>query len=180
MSVIGDSGASATVTILRDTGAAQSMMLDSVLPMLSKQQSASHVLVKSFGCDSYSSIPVYTVTLESDLVNEEVNVGVVSELPVKGVDLLLGNDLAGSRVVAVPQLCVDPMVNISDDLETKFPGTFPSCVVTRSMSHKANNDEYDLRDTFFAKGMMSSDIHKFHTSEKVKQNTSLAKAADND
>ncbi len=29
------------------------------------------MLIKSFGCDNYSSIPVYTVTLESDQLSIE-------------------------------------------------------------------------------------------------------------
>ena len=44
----------------------------------------------------------------------------------QGVDLLLGNDLAGAKVVAVPLLSVEP-TDVDFDLETRFPGAFPSC-----------------------------------------------------
>ena len=134
------------VTILRDTGASQSLMLKSVLPKLSDIPSKSCVLVKGFGCETYVSIPLHTITMVSDLVSGDVSIGVVSQLPVDGIDMLLGNHLAGAKVIVEPHMSVEP-VDSNDNLEYMFPSAFPSCVVTRSMTKK---DDIDLNSTFLA------------------------------
>ena len=43
-----------------------------------------------------------------------VKVGVSEELPIPGVNKLLGNDLAGSKVVLVTQMVENPLIS---DLE---------------------------------------------------------------
>lgn len=134
------SGDSTPIVILRDTGASQTLLLDKVLPEVANRVSDTRVLLKGFGSDSCISVPLHSVKLESALVNQVVSVGVVSQLPVKGVDMLLGNDLAGDKVVGVPQMSVEPTCGDTEDLDN----TFPSCVVTRSMSH----DVMDMNDTF--------------------------------
>ncbi|KAJ8349457.1 hypothetical protein SKAU_G00245870 [Synaphobranchus kaupii] len=55
------------------------------------------VLVRGFG-STQLNVPLHCVNLESDLVRGEVVVGVLSVLPVEGVDVILGNDLAGALV----------------------------------------------------------------------------------
>ena len=47
-------------------------------------------------------VPLHTVYLSSDLVSGPVIVGLGSLLPFEGVQLLLGNDLAGDKVVVNP------------------------------------------------------------------------------
>ncbi len=85
------------ITILRDTGAAQSIILDSVLPFSAVTYTGSDVLVRGIelGC---VKLPLHTVCLTSDLVSGVVELGVRSELPVEGVSFVLGNDLAGGKV----------------------------------------------------------------------------------
>ena len=56
------------------------------------------------------SVPLYSIFLKSDLITGQVEVGLRSSLPVKGVSLLLGNDLAGGKVVPSIQLCSQPIV----------------------------------------------------------------------
>lgn len=51
-------------------------------------------------------MPLHVVDLQSSLVSGLVMVGVVASLPVQGVSLILGNDLAGDCVMADP--CVSP------------------------------------------------------------------------
>ena len=75
VSVVGDANMVSPITILRDTGAAQSVMLDHILPELNMEPSKSHVLVKGFGGDNYVPIPLRTMSLKSDLVNGDVAVG---------------------------------------------------------------------------------------------------------
>jgi len=63
-------------------------------------------------------------------VNDLVVIGVRPFLPVKGIDLILGNDLAGGKVVASPHvsqtLCDDEMM-----LNTReIPELFSACAVT--------------------------------------------------
>ena len=48
----------------------------------------------------YVNIPLHKVNLVSDLVTGSVVVGTRPTLPIQGVSLLLGNDLAGGKMVA--------------------------------------------------------------------------------
>ncbi|KAK3858073.1 hypothetical protein Pcinc_035712 [Petrolisthes cinctipes] len=49
------------------------------------------------GVGDFITVPLTFVQLDSDLVSGKVRVGLVDELPVSGVELLLGNDLAGGQ-----------------------------------------------------------------------------------
>ncbi|VDI17675.1 Hypothetical predicted protein [Mytilus galloprovincialis] len=90
------------------------------------------------------------------LITGPVVVGVRPNLPVEGVTLLLGNDLARNKVVAEPIVTSEPVVDVKspeDDAEL-----YPACVVTRAMARKQQNenlqedkfDYMDLSDTFIA------------------------------
>ncbi|KAJ8349013.1 hypothetical protein SKAU_G00276020 [Synaphobranchus kaupii] len=85
------------VHILRDTGAAQSFVIKTVVPFSSQSATGDSVLVCGIG-STQLNVPLHCVNLESDLVWGEVVVGVLSVLPVEGVDVILGNDLAGALV----------------------------------------------------------------------------------
>lgn len=75
--------------------------------------------------------------LHCDLFQGEVSVGVRPALPVDGVAMILGNDIAGDKVWAdvsppakvmwTPQVCSKP-----DESEVQFPDVFSACAVTRS------------------------------------------------
>ncbi|KAL1258996.1 hypothetical protein QQF64_009573 [Cirrhinus molitorella] len=56
------------------------------------------------------TVPLHQVHLESELCTGFVKVGVHECLPVKGVDLILGNDLAGGKVFPVLEVFDKPMV----------------------------------------------------------------------
>ena len=78
-------------------------------------------------------------------------VGIRPSLPFKGVHLLLGNDLAGDKVVVNPLLTNTPCIDQpSDPIEQEIPDLYPSCAVTRAMAKKAkqNDGDIDLTDTF--------------------------------
>lgn len=47
------------------------------------------------------NVPLHIMCLKSDLITGPVTVGVRPTLPVPGVSLLLGNDLAGGKVVSI-------------------------------------------------------------------------------
>ena len=91
--------------------------------------------------------------MSSDLVNGPVIVGIRQSLPFKGVHLLLGNDLAGDKVVVNPLVTDTPCIDQSPDpIEQELPDLYTSCAVTRAMAKKAmlteNQSDFDLTDSF--------------------------------
>ena len=67
--------------------------------------------------------------------------------------LLLGNDLAGDKVVVNPLVTDTPNIGQTNDpIEQEIPDLYPSCAVTRAMAKKAilknSNSDIDLTDTF--------------------------------
>ena len=79
-------------------------------------------------------------------------IGIKPSLPFKGVHLLLGNDLAGDKVVVNPLVTDAPNIGQTDDpIEQEIPDLYPSCAVTRAMAKKAilksSNSDIDLTDT---------------------------------
>ena len=95
------------IYILRDTGAAKSLILDSTLPFSQKFSTGVSVLLQGVELGAINA-PLHTVYLLSDLVSGPVAVGLRPCLPVKGISLILGNDLAGDKVVVNPQVLEIP------------------------------------------------------------------------
>ena len=87
-----------SIKILRDTGASQSLILADILPFSEKTSSGTSVLIQGVEC-GFVNVPLHNIYLSSDLVTGLVAVGIRPSLPFKGVHLLLGNDLAGDKVV---------------------------------------------------------------------------------
>ena len=59
-------------------------------------------------------------------------------LPFKGVHLLLGNDLAGDKVVVNPLVTDTSNIGQTDyPIELEIPDLYPSCAVTRAMAKTA-------------------------------------------
>ena len=76
-------------------------------------------------------------------------------LPVEGISLILGNDLAGVKVMVDPRVVEKPRHNEKmERLSEKFPGIFPASLVTRSMKAKKEGinqqgkEEIGLSGTF--------------------------------
>ena len=66
--------------------------------------------------------------LDSDCFQGEAPVAVLPELPVQGVDLILGNDLAGERMEGTPPPVLQEEPNATADLkqlEANMPQVFP-------------------------------------------------------
>ena len=82
---------------------------------------------------------------------------ILPPLPFDGVHLLLGNDLAGSKVEVNTLVTDKPSVDPNtDSIEQEIPGLFQSCAVTRSMTQsKSTSDDVtndvDLADTFLSR-----------------------------
>ena len=115
---------------MRDTGATQSLLLGGVLPLSVSTFTGESIIAQGTegGC---VNIPVHKVKLVSDLVTGSVVVCTRPTLPIKRVSLLLGNDLAGGKVIADPKVTSKLITLVSTEkLEEAIPGIFRSCVVT--------------------------------------------------
>ena len=152
VSLSGDNCPPTPIKILRDTGASQSLILADILPFSEKTSSSTSVLIQGVECGTVN-IPLHHVNLSSDLVTGLVVIGITPSLPFKGVHLLLGNDLAGDKVVVNPLVTDTPNIGQTyDPIEQEIPDLYPSCAVTRAMAKKAilkdSNFDTDLTDTF--------------------------------
>ena len=151
VSLSGDNCPPTPIKILRDSGASQSLILADILPFSEKTSSGTSVLIQGVECGTVN-IPLHHVNLSSDLVTWLVVIGITPSLPFKGVHLLLGNDLAGDKVVVNPLVTDTPNIGQTDDpIEQEIPDLYP-CAVTRAMAKKAilenSNSDIDLTDTF--------------------------------
>ena len=91
------------VTVLRDTGAQQSVCRN-----VTGRKVVSSEAVLCRGLNTVEEFGTAEVKLSCPLVTAEARVAVADDLPVAGVDFLLGNDLAGGRVwVPTPSGDVD-------------------------------------------------------------------------
>jgi Integrase zinc binding domain/Integrase core domain len=156
VSLPGESTKWRPIRILRDTGAAQSLILEGVLPLSASTETGDCALIHGIG-QGVNRVTLHHIDIKSDLVSGPVIVGVQSEFPVEGISLLLGNDLADIKVFA--NLHSTPFSNqrtpLDDDLEVNTVGA-----VTRAMSSKTyqeptsvgkrDDTEVELADTFLA------------------------------
>ena len=152
VSLNSDFAQSTPITILRDTGASQSLIFADTLPFSEKTSSGTSVLIQGVEC-GFVNVPLHNIYLASDLVKGPAAVGIRQTLPFKGVHLLLGNDLAGDKVVVNPLVTDTPCMDQSpDSIEQELPDLYPSCAVTRAMAKKAtlteNQSDVDLTDSF--------------------------------
>ncbi len=138
------------VCILRDTGSAQSFILESILPFSTRSSCGADVLVKGIDL-TVIKVPLHNVFLQSSICSGFVKLAVCAELPVEGVSLILGNDLAGKRVFCLPEVTDDPVdvYKGHDVLHETFPDVFSACAVTRAQSRKFE-ETVDLSDSFLA------------------------------
>ena len=142
---------SKTVDVLRDTGASRTLVKESVLPKSCDTYIGSNVIMQGIDCKEMIVVPLHKIYLSTPLVTGVVIVGARPDLPVPEVDVLLGNDLAGSQVVAEPVMTDLPDIESKEDASVSM--IFPSCVVTRSQSRPQQIDipEVDLADTVVQK-----------------------------
>ena len=96
MSLVGDENSSQKVKILRDTGATQSLMLDSVLPITENSFTGANVLISGTEM-GILEVPLHEVNIKSSLINGNIVIGMRPSLPVEGISLILRNDLAGEE-----------------------------------------------------------------------------------
>ena len=171
VSLNSDYAQSTPIKILRDTGASQSLILADTLPFSEKTSSGTSVLIQGVEC-GFVNVPLHNIYLSSDLVTGLVAVGIRPSLPFKGVHLLLGNDLAGDKVVVNPLLTNIPCIDQPPDpIEQEIPDLYPSCAVTRAMAKKAkqNDGDIDLIDTFLGQSFKHEITNSLSSSPSDKQ-----------
>ena len=128
------------IKMLRDTGATQTLILDSVLPFSNESFTGNSVLLQGIELGTVQ-VPLHNLELSSEIVSGSVVIGLRPSLPVSGVSLILGNDIAGGKVEANPCVSDTPSCDVSDPAEA-VTELFPSCAVTRAMA-KANSGKDD-------------------------------------
>ena len=174
VSLVGDENSSQKVKILRDTGATQSLMLDSVLPLAENSFTGANVLISGVEM-GVLEVPLHEVNIKSSLINGNIVIGMRPSLPVEGISLILGNDLAGEKVMVDPRVVEKPRDNEETErLAEKFPGIFPASVVTRSMNAKKEVIKEQGKEEIGLSGTFLENIDgKFEERNKEKADNAL-------
>ena len=174
VSLVGDENSSQKVKILRDTGATQSLMLDSVLPLTENSFTGANVLISGVEM-GVLEVPLHEVNIKSSLINGNIVIGMRPSLPVEGISLILGNDLAGEKVMVDPRVVEKPRDNEkTEKLAEKFPGIFPASVVTRSMKAKKEAIKEQGKEEIGLSGTFLENIDvKFEERNKEKADKAL-------
>lgn len=89
LSRVNDSRRTSNIKMMRDTGASQSLVL--------KNQLSKQIDIKGKRGEPMK-IPIHRTDIKSKWISEMVAVGVINRLSIEGVDMLMGNDLAKSKV----------------------------------------------------------------------------------
>ena len=174
VSLVGDENSSQKVKILRDTGATQSLMLDSVLPLTENSFTGANVLISGVEMGVLED-PLHEVNIKSSLINGNIVIGMRPSLPVEGISLILGNDLAGEKVMVDPRVVEKPRDDENTErLAEKFPGIFPASVVTRSMKAKKEAIKEQGKEEIGLSGTFLENIDsKFEERNKEKADKAL-------
>ncbi len=100
----------------------------------------------------YVPRPVHRIHIQSKLITGFFPVATCPVLPINGVTLLMGNDIAGGKVT--PALEV---LDIPQCTETVQPShnLFPSCVITRAQARRSNS--ISLSDSFLMPALSGED-----------------------
>lgn len=132
------------VRILRDTACSQTVILSSVLPF--SEQSACGYNSKLRGVEMGRVLkPVHNVYITSELITGLFPVVISSGLPIRGVDLPLGNDIAGGKVTPSLEVLDTPLLTWSSESDSPRLHLDPACVVTLSQARR--NDKVILTDS---------------------------------
>ena len=115
------------VHMLRDTGAAQTLLLSDILQTNGEETFDSFTSIKGVAGE-WKRIPLKLISLHSELASGQFWVGIVDHIPIPGVSMLLGNDVAGNKVVPTPIMTNAP-IRVDEEEQSDL---FPQCAVTRA------------------------------------------------
>ena len=141
---LSENGDKVPVNILRDTGATQSLLVEGILPLSDTTATGTTVQIQGIGL-GVMSVPLHVVYLSSDLITGTFTVGIRPTLPIKGISLILGNDLAGSKVMPDLQLVSDP--ELTEEVSASETSIFPACAVTRAAAKRAHVNQEQMDQT---------------------------------
>ena len=74
VSLVGDENSSQKVKILRDTGATQSLMLDSVLHLTENSFTGANIIISEVEMGVFE-VPLHEVNIKSSLINGNIVIG---------------------------------------------------------------------------------------------------------
>jgi transposase InsO family protein len=127
------------ISVFRDTGSYQSLILKSALPSTALDTKE---VVHVTGIGGTVAIPLFQVQVSTDFFTGPASVGVVQKLPFPQIHMLLGNDLAGSTVV--PRDKEQEASQSNNELKSEStlaelqpegsPSDSSNCAVTRSQA----------------------------------------------
>jgi len=120
------------ISVLRDTGADVSLISRDSLPSDVDTATGNSMLVQGLGSETFN-VPLHNIYLHTRDFTGVIPVGVLDSIPKKGVDLILGNDLAGSVVSGIPIMTKVPQ-NRADESSDVEKDIYPACVTTRAMA----------------------------------------------
>ncbi len=111
--------------ILRDTGGSQSFfILSNTLDFCENSACDTSTIVQGIEM-GFVTVPHHRVWVTSELASECFEVAVRPSLPVKGIDFIMDNDIAGCKVMPAVQVINAPCVEVQSDLLAKtLPGVF--------------------------------------------------------
>ena len=105
-------------------------------------------------------MPLHPVYLKSNLVTGPVKVGIQPSLPFERVHLILGNDLAGDKVVVNAVVTEKPRFEQSPDpVEKEILGLYPACDLGDDKEN--SDDEIALADTVISQVLEGELIKSF-------------------
>ena len=110
--------------ILRETGANQSLLLESTLLLSGETSTGVNVLIQGIEVEPAIQRCIWG--------------GNCCNLPVKGIDLTLGNDLARGKVSADP--CVTNISLCQYEAVSEDTTIYPACAITRAIA-RANEQK---------------------------------------
>lgn len=100
------------VRILRDTACSQSLMLSGTLPVCDSSDVSAVVRGIEMG---FVPVPLHRIFIHSDLVTGFFTVGVRAGFPIEGIEVIVGNDIAGGKVFPVPRVVSNPIPESEQD-----------------------------------------------------------------
>jgi len=140
---LSENGDMVPVNILQDTGVTQLLLVERILPL--SDTTAAGTIVQIQGIElGVISVPLHVVYLSSDLITGTFTVGTRPTLPIKGISPILGNDLAGSKVMLDLQLVSD--LELTEEVSVSET-SFPACAVTRAAAKRAHVNQEQMDQT---------------------------------
>ena len=163
------------ITVWRDTGSFQSLLREDALPL--SEQTATGTTVRIFGVGGCISAPLHKVYVDTDVVKGEISVAIVKELPIKGVDLLLGNEIAGSKIGNTTKMTP----NSAEDEEKKVSeqeDQSQSCAVTTRSKEKTKTNEATVEPAANEVDLEEFEINRANLIREQEKDSQLSEIAD--